>query len=172
MPIQKGKPSLHHRTGVYLSVDNTYQMVNWVKSLKKMNVTVGPSAGTNERHDDRTNPIGNIALAYIHEYGAPASGIPARPFMKPGILAVRPYIIQSLRTAANESVAGNKAAARGALQMLGIQAVAGMRKVMLTSVPPPLSPRRMRERAKKGSNYITLMDTLQLYNSLTYQVRM
>ena len=56
-------------------------------ALAQKRVLVGvPEDADSRGEEGYKTPIGNAALAYIHDNGSPRQGIPARPFMQPGIL--------------------------------------------------------------------------------------
>jgi hypothetical protein len=60
-------------------------------TLSKKAVLVGVPAPEDEKKPRKGN-ISNASLAYIHNNGSPLQGIPARPFMKPGIEKVQDKI--------------------------------------------------------------------------------
>ena len=66
-----------------VTVDNTKALWEGLVALTKKQVLVGVP----EEKDSRKNGKrpGNAMLAYIHDKGSPAQGIPPRPFMIPGI---------------------------------------------------------------------------------------
>lgn len=65
------------------TVDHSNRLINDVLELTKKRLLVGVPEEENSR--EQGDGIGNAALAYIHDNGSPIAGIPARPFMKPGI---------------------------------------------------------------------------------------
>ena len=78
-------------------IDLVGKLVNDMATLGKKEVMVGIP----ESEDAREDPgIGNAALAYIHDKGSPLNGIPARPFMEPGIRKARDPINTHMLSAA------------------------------------------------------------------------
>jgi hypothetical protein len=113
-------------------------------------VLVGvPEETTDVRNEDGKEYITNASLAYIHDNGAPEAGIPARPFMVPGIEAVQDRLTRQLRRAAtvafNTRAPGRRArAAHGRPDgQLSIQ------KTIQQGIPPPLADATLRARARK-----------------------
>jgi hypothetical protein len=64
-------------------INKAEQMMKDVLELTKMQVLVGVPEEKDPR--ETGEDVGNAALAYIHDKGSPLAGIPARPFMDPGI---------------------------------------------------------------------------------------
>jgi hypothetical protein len=140
--------------------------------------------GVPQERDPRPGePIGNASLAYIHNYGSPAVGIPARPFMEPGIEQARPEINQYLREAAIAALDGDIAGIDRSLARAGMTAVDSIRGVIQAGIPPPLSPRTVarRRNRRSGSSYrrraqtpadvVPLIDTGSMLAAITYVIR-
>jgi hypothetical protein len=150
-----------------------------LRDLSRKRVLVGVPQANNDRPGER---IGNAALAYIHNYGAPEANIPARPFMEPGIDAARPAITTAFEYATKAALAGDSAKVDANLDIAGIKAVNSITQIIQAGIPPPLAPAtvRARRRRSKGSSYrrlattasdtTPLIDTSELLRSITYIV--
>lgn len=126
--------------------------------------------GITEETAGRSGPINNAALAYLHTNGSPAHNIPPRPFLEPALSQseVLDNIQKLLREAAMESlVLGNADKCEELWEKAGLYAASEVKKFMSGGVPPPNAPSTV---AKKGSS-TPLIDTGQLMNSITYEVR-
>jgi hypothetical protein len=156
------------RITVSTPIDNMKLVTSWVNSIRKVKIFVGVT----EEHDDREDGrIGNVALANILENGAPGSNIPPRPFMRPGMAAVKDDGRESLKRAADALYTGNQSKAKSALNGYGKKAVASIRRVMESNVPPPLKKDTLRKRRSHGKrSKKTLMDTGQLWKSISYKI--
>jgi hypothetical protein len=148
---------------------------------------------------NRDGPITNASLAYIHDHGAPEVGIPARPFMEPGIESVQAKIEDTLYMTAKAAGDGRPDAVRSGFQRAGMIAQAGIRAKIQSNIGPPLKPEtianRARGRGTKGqrksekkyagliasgaspaqaqsqAGIIALVDTGQMRNAISYVVR-
>ncbi len=162
------------------SVDNSADVVRALRALSKRRVLVGVPQANNQREDG--GRIGNAALAYIHNFGAPEVNIPARPFMAPGIAAVQPEISTALMGGARAALAGDTARVDANLAIAGTKAVNSIQVTIQEGIPPPLKPATVaaRRRRSKGSTYrrlataasdtTPLIDTGELLRSITYVV--
>lgn len=91
--------------------------------------------------------IWNADLAAIHENGAPARGIPARPFIRPGIERVKKRLIQIAANAGEAMAAGESL--RPYAEQAGLEAQRSIRAVFRDNNWAPLRPRTMINRAYK-----------------------
>jgi len=89
--------------------------------------------GVPEENDPRETgeKIGNAGLAYIHDNGSPLRGIPARPFMRPGIAKAQRQISINLKIAAAALLDGTKEGVLIALNTAGMIAQNSIRNVIL-----------------------------------------
>lgn len=97
-----------------------------VRSLLGLRVLVGVP----EAQDEREEGIGNAALAMIHDKGSPLVGIPARPFMEPGIAKVRRVIERELKQAATNVFAGQATEAMQACHRAGMRAAMSIKNLI------------------------------------------
>lgn len=140
-----------------------------IKRMSQRHVLVGiPGDAEPRKGDEPTNP----QLGYIHEFGAPEENIPARPFLIPGVTAVKEDVVNRYRGAAKAALRGKVDAIEHAHDAVGLIAQNSVRKRINTGPFVPLAPMTIANRKAKGRKGIKpLIDTGQLRNSLTYVIR-
>ena len=139
-------------------------------SLMSSDVLVGvPHEGANRKE---TGPMNNATIAYIQDNGSPAANIPARPFMRPGIKAVQPKVVEALRAGALAALHGEATGVDRALNVAGLTAQSSIRGTINAGIAPPLAARTLAARRARGrTGEKPLVDTGQLRNSINYIVR-
>lgn len=136
--------------------------------LAKHKVMVGVPASKVGR---KAGTINNATLAYIHEFGAPAAHIPARPFLGPAIEAMKETIKRRLNQAGKAAISGNYGLMMKILNALGLQGQNAVRAKLNTGPFAPLAPSTIAARRRRGKRSVKpLIDTGQLRNSITYVV--
>ncbi len=121
-------------------------------------------------------PVDNVDLALIHEFGAPAVGIPERSFLRSTFNEGKTSYISMLRTLLGRVLderrarkkAGLRMTLRKALDIVGLKMAIDSKKKITEGegIPPPLKPATV---ARKGSSR-PLVDTGRLLNSITHAV--
>lgn len=102
-----------------------------LNALAQRRVLVGVPEDENSRGENGyKDPIGNAALAYIHDNGSPAQGIPARPFMQPGIKKAKVKIYLELKLASERFLAGDETEGQKHLEQAGMLAVSAIRMII------------------------------------------
>lgn len=177
--------------------DNVAKVLAAIQRLAARKVLVGIPASEAERQDGE--PINNAQLGYIHEYGAPASNIPARPFLVPGVAKQQKAITQRLQKAAKAAMDGNGTALEAELGEAGLIGQNGARERINNGPHEPLSPATVRgrsrsrgtrsmrdgeehylqlidsgmapEQAQQAAGIQPLINTGKLRNALTYVIR-
>ena len=133
--------------------NNVDQMLASVRSLVTKAVYVGVPAKNAQRSNVSGSSINNAALAYIHNTGSERAGIPARPFMLPGVERVKDRIVQRLKVAASAAVQGQSDRLDSYFQALGQEVADSIKHVISEGIPPPIKPAtvlaRHRERGAK-----------------------
>jgi phage gpG-like protein len=153
-----------------ITTDNVAKVLASIQELAGKQVLVGIPATKAEREDGE--PINNAQLGYIHEYGAPASNIPARPFLIPGVAHAQESINNHLQKAAKAAMSGNDEKVDTELNATGLIAQAGARNEINNGNFEALSARTLADRRKRGrTGDKPLIDTGQLRNSITYVIR-
>jgi hypothetical protein len=179
--------------GVRMRVNGMEDLHAAIAALVSDEVLVGFPEDTTKRDegagDDKA--ITNAAIAYIHDQGAPEVNIPQREFMRPGVLNAQKQIERKLFTVAKQALkgGGREAVERG-MHAVGLIAQAAIRSKINEGIPPPLSDRTLRDRARRGRTGAMwelawreagapastelakpLIDTAQLRNAVNYVVR-
>lgn len=128
-------------------------------------VVVGVLADEGARpHEDSDLTV--LDIATIHEFGAPAAGIPQRSFVRATVDEHRADIARIQRALAARVIAG-KLDVRGALEQLGAKVVGLIQTRIAAGIAPPNAPATVE---RKGSA-TPLVDSGQLRGSVTYAVR-
>ena len=157
------------------SDDEEEALIRNLFNLSMYELVIGVTDETAERPGES---ITNADLVYIHEFGAPEANIPARPFMVPAVEASFPKMLKALRKAAHAAMSLNKGSTRSqsvqkkALQAAGEIAANAIKTKMEEGPFASLAKATLRARRRRG-NYDTrpLLDTKQLQDSITYEVR-
>lgn len=131
--------------GVNVKVTTKKDTKNFLKDLKNLSdhrVLVGVPFDTDYREKNADNKkkgknknnekMTNATLAYIHDNGAPSVGIPARPFMKPGIAKAQNKINAFLKKYIEAKLDGNKVGAYDFLFKAGLVAQNSIRNIIRT----------------------------------------
>ena len=141
----------------------------------KAEVLVGVPAektGRKAVKGDPAEPMNNATLAYIHDNGSPAANIPARPFMRPGIMSVKANISIALEKGARGAIHGEASAVDKALNIAGMTAQSAIRGKINEGIAPELAESTIAARKAKGfQGEKPLIRTAQMRNSINYVVR-
>ncbi len=162
------KPALKVR------LDKTKRVLGAIDLFDRRDVLVGVPAPKSTRKAEAGDPIGNAALAYIHENGSAKRNIPARPFLRPGIVKAKRPITAVLRKGALAALErGGRGEIDKALERAGLVAVSSARGVIVAQEGfAPLSDRTLKARERAGFRGTkALIRTGQLVGSITYVVR-
>jgi hypothetical protein len=124
-------------------------------------------------------------LLAIHEHGAPAMHIPARPVVKPALAqsSTRAEMSEAILSACAAANDGDLSAVTSALEDAGKTGVDGIHAWIDKGIPPPNSPitlkggwmrnpvsgKPMKVKGKSGTT--PLVDTGQLYNDFGWEIR-
>lgn len=158
------------RPGVTVKRDELRSVLASIKRATRENVLVGVPYYHTARPGE--HGISNADLGYIHEFGAPAANIPARPFLVPGVLDARKQATSLMADGLSDEMAGQRGAAHISMHKAGLIAVNHVRQTITDGVKPSLSEVTLRIRLEKGRTGTTpLLDSGQLRNSITYVIR-
>ena len=160
------------------SKENTDKMKDRLQCLQYLathTVEVGLTSTASER--SRT-------LLAIHEHGAPAMHIPARPVVKPALAqsSTRAEMSAAMLSACAAANDGDLSAVTSALEDAGRAGVDGIHAYIDKGIPPPNSPitlsggwmrnpvskKPVRIKGKSGTT--PLVDTGQLYNDFDWEI--
>lgn len=153
-----------------------------LQRLKRTSVMVGIASG--EKGDRRKEePIPNSVLGYIHEKGSPSAGIPARPFLVPGVQSAQEQISHSLGVAMKAALADDAKEVKNILRQTGRDAASAVKKYMRNASFEPIKPETIRNRKysrktksrreeeEKGASTIKpLINTGQLRDSIDFYI--
>lgn len=133
-----------------------------MREMKGHTVAVGVLGKDDERFDGGSN-----ATVYaVHEFGSPSKNIPERSSLRSTIDGhARQYTELSKHLCG--MVMDNRLSPKQAHGILGERVLADIKRTIQRGVPPPLKDATV---ARKGSSK-QLIDTVQLLNSITYEVR-
>lgn len=158
-------------TGIKVTKDELRSVLAAIKRATRETVLIGVPYYHTARPGDVTG-ISNADLGYIHEFGAPAANIPARPFLVPGVLSARKTATSLMADGLSDEMVGQRGAAHISMHRAGLVAVNYVRQTITDGVEPALSEVTIRIRLEKGRTGTTpLLDTGQLRNSITYVIR-
>lgn len=151
--------------------DNGWRaLVERIGSLAKASVKVGvleDHAGEAKRTRGKSAVKGLTLLqvATVHEFGAPAAGIPARSFVR-GTVDEQESAIRADQRKIAVAVLSGKLDLRRGLDQLGARVAARIQQRIARGIAPPLKQRTIE---RKGSS-TPLVDTGQLRSSITWEV--
>jgi hypothetical protein len=128
-------------------IDLSGNFAQAVKKLTSKSVLVGVPRATAQRKGDSIN---NAALAYVHDQGSPARGIPAREFLRPGIRSVQPELANRFKAMGQGVIAGKDKELDKGLVAIGLIAQKAVRKKIIDGPFKPLRPATIRARRRRG----------------------
>jgi hypothetical protein len=170
--------------GVITTMSRSNEVIAALKKLADVHVMVGIPQSKSGRQG--TGPANNALLGYVHENGSPARNIPARPFLRPGIMNARQTITKYLEGAARAAIDGQPQQMMMQLEAAGMAGATGAQQKITDGPFAPLAPRTIAARRAKlrGTTALTaaqraggfvdirpLIDTGQLRRSITYVIR-
>lgn len=182
-------------SGLRTVTDSMASVMKSINALVNKDVMVGIPAGP--ARDDE--PITNAQLGYVHEFGSPVNNIPARPFLIPGIEDAQPAIAAQLRAAAVAALSGAPGQVDVRLNRAGLLAVNSVKAKISSNIEPALNPETIKNRrrgrgtksmrknekayfdliaggatpedAQSAAGIVSLVNTGELRNSITYVIR-
>ena len=156
------------KSGVTVTKDKTRDLFKAISELTKRDVLVGVPEDAPDR---RGEGISNAALAYIHNFGAPAANIPARPFLYEGIDDAQGKIASQLGKGGKAALDGDSAGVNKALNSVGLVAQNAVRARINEGDFAPLAPSTIAARKRMGDDDPKpLVVSGQLRNAITYVV--
>jgi hypothetical protein len=134
--------------------DHFKQLNQQIAEITGKSVMVGIPQENNARSD---GPVGNAMLGYVFEFGSPATGMPPRPWLKPGMIKSQaqwgPYLMQALQAALTLGSTGPQSHEIDSyLRFAGEAAVAGIKRHIRSKIPPPLKPETIAARWRRHQN--------------------
>lgn len=163
------------KSGVIVIVDRFAAVVAGINTLASTRVMVGvPSSRAGRKVDKGKGgeTVNNAILAYVHDNGSPEAGIPARPFMMPGIANAKEKITKALENAATAALDGNPARVTREYHRAGLAAMVSIKLKITTGPFIPLKPATLAARRRRGvTRTKPLIDTGGLINSIGYVIQ-
>jgi phage gpG-like protein len=157
-----------------MTMDRVGRVEAALKRLGRGRVLVGIPADHALRKPEpgEASAPNNAMLGFIHENGSPASNIPARPFLVPGIQEAKEPIADLLEGDIKKTLTtGGGRSPEQTLHAVGILAQNAVRKKIVDGPFAPLKPKTLAARRRKGRKGTKpLIDTGQLKNAITYVV--
>ncbi len=155
--------------------DNGYNELKrrWVNHRASRGVVVGIfGEGAVQEHG---KGVTNLLLALVHEFGAPAAGVPARSWLRAWIDENIEEVRRTIR-ALSARVLKGELEHDAALEQLGMWIVGKVRARIANKLSPPLSPATVARRLEGsgralGADLTPLIDTGQFWQSITNEVR-
>lgn len=151
-------------------INRTDQLRKNLAALTKRQTLVGVPSTTASRKQG-TGPT-NALLAYVHDNGSPARGIPAREFLRPGIKDAQKEIEAKLGQTARQALDGSVDDIEKGLMAVGLIAQKAVRRKITQGPFVPLKPGTLaarRRRGRKGTK--PLIDTGALRQAISFSVR-
>jgi hypothetical protein len=174
-------------SSVHITTDRLDSVLQSIDQLVSKKVLAGIPAHTSKRQEDAPN---NAALGYLHETGAPANNLPARPFLVPGVKSAQKAIAHQLGKGAAAALDGAAGRVDKALHAAGLAAQNAVRARLTDGPFAPLADATLRARARRGRKGAAealkrraqgetpnnaqakpLIDTGQLRQAVTYVIR-
>lgn len=154
-------------------------VIKALQTLQKSSVEVGYA------HDARKNErkgadITNAQLAYIHEHGSPLRGLPARPFLVPGVKSKKSAWVSKLKGACQAALSGEEGSVTRLLEQAGSVARSAVQNYIRTAPFTPLKDTTIRKRLRGKSRgereaiqpfQRPLQDTGAMRDAVDYRVR-
>ncbi|MCJ2031294.1 hypothetical protein MKK50_18165 [Methylobacterium sp. J-043] len=155
--------------------DDVPLLLKAILALSREEVIVGiPEGGPSHAGSD----LSNAAIGYVMEAGDPATNLPSRPFLGPGMDRAKSAMIARLRAgavAALKDTASLKTASTAihdALEDAGAIGADAVQKEMRSGGFTPLAASTVKARRSRGnSSTKPLIDTQELYDAVTHEVR-
>lgn len=84
--------------------------------------------------------FGNVSRGYVFEFGSPATNMPARPHLVPGVQKAMSDIEPRLRAAAQAALTGDDSGVDGYLGQAGQSAVNSVKGLITAKLSPDIQP--------------------------------
>jgi hypothetical protein len=150
--------------------DNFGKLDKSMRAMLKNEVLVGVPQDKSSRNDG--SGVNNATLAYIHNTGSPSQNIPPRPFMEPGVEAVREKIEKRMKRIGELALKGNLQAVSVGFEGLGAIVRDSIKNIINQGNFTPLAASTLEARRRRGrKSKKPLVDTGEMRNSINYVVR-
>lgn len=164
--------------GVETLIDNLAVVKASFEKLGSQRVMIGIPTDHDPRTPEQgeTKTLGNAEIGYIMETGAPEAGIPARPWLVPGVKEAQPDVLKYMAAAGRVALSaapGSDDKVDQYMNSAGLEAVNKVRAYLQDSSHfQPLAAATLASRRARGRSGVKpLIDTGQLRNNVTYVIR-
>lgn len=164
-------------------------IVKATRDLANKEVLIGVPSTADSRNGSN---VGNASIAYWMEFGVPEQNIPARPFLVPGVAAIRDRAVVRLRKAGESVLDGQPQKADAQFEAIGLEGASSVQNKIRSGPFVPLAPSTIAARRKSDLSQLDelykhdqiasdqhaaltgvqpLIDTGKLLQSISYVVR-
>jgi hypothetical protein len=145
------------------------ELTRRLDAIRRQKVKVGILENKTARKNELMT---NSYIGYINENGSPENHIPARPFLRPAMLANQEFISSRLADGVEDEILGRKHGLRIALGEVGKTVRDSAKANIVNQVNfQSLSPKTLEYRAMEGfKGTKALIRTGQLLNSIHYKI--
>ncbi|CAQ85199.1 MULTISPECIES: phage virion morphogenesis protein [Photorhabdus] len=134
-----------------------------IRALGKKKVVVGVPASKNSRNEESS--VSNTVVAAAQEFGVPGH-IPERSFLRSTLRENKESAVKFLASKLKEAIVSGDGL-NTPFELLGEKMAGEVKRKIQSGISPPLAPETI---TRKGSSK-PLIDTGQLLQSITYEVR-
>ena len=145
-----------------------------LRELLRQEVLIGIPADAPARTPEPGEPAppSNALIGYKMETGDPEMNLPARPFLVPGVEAIKDKAIARMKKAGEDALKGDLGKVDQALHAVGLMGQSSVQAKITDGPFAPLAPRTLAQRRARGrTGDRPLIDTGQLRRSVTYVIR-
>lgn len=122
-------------------------------ALKQLKGKVGKVGWFEGMKYDTGVPVASVAA--VQEYGYPSKNIPARPFIRPTIVAKK-LEWQKIAESGARAILRGQSSVADVMEAIGLKAAGDIKKAITLVFAPPLSPRTIYARLHRKSNKKTI----------------
>ncbi len=159
---------------VIVTKDRTGELLKAIVALTQREVLIGIPADAPARTPEPGEPAppSNALIGYKMETGDPEMNLPARPFLVPGVEAIKDKAIARLKKAGEDALKGDLGKVDQALHAVGLMGQSSVQAKITDGPFVPLAPRTLAQRRARGrTGDRPLIDTGQLRRSVNYVIR-
>ncbi len=159
---------------VIVTKDRTAELLKAIVALTQREVLIGIPADAPARTPEPGEPAPptNALIGYWMETGDPEMNLPARPFLVPGVEAIKDKAVARLKKAGQDALNGDPSKVDQALHAVGLMGQSSVQAKITDGPFAPLAPRTLAQRRARGrTGERPLVDTGQLRRSISYVIR-
>lgn len=133
--------------------DRLPDVIKNIKTLTAKEVKIGvpaDKAGRKPEDGEKGEPPNNAEIGMWMEFGVPEKNIPARPFLVPGVQAIKDKAIKRLKKAGEAAIDGKLDEVANQLASIGLEGAAAVQRKITDGPFAQLSDRTIQARADRG----------------------